>query len=143
MSAGRFRGAALQVVARLQRAGMSEQAGAALVEIIGATRDDAELVAEVYAAKARAQREALDWAERATRAESYAHDLEAKQREVWLVHVPLDAPEDPGCAAMPSRVRSVHCTLSGAERAAAQINRKEGRRGPDVLAFVDREEVLP
>lgn len=81
MSGSRFRATALQVVTRLRRAGMSETAGAALVEIIDATRDDAEIVAEVYAAKARAQREALDWAERAYRAEAYAQDLEARLRD--------------------------------------------------------------
>ena len=66
---------------------MSESAGAALVTLIDETRDDAELVAEVYAAKARAQREALDWAERATRAEAYAQQLEAKLRRLEAVTV--------------------------------------------------------
>lgn len=86
MSGRRFRALALQVVTRLRRAGMSETAGAALVEIIDATKDDAELVAEAETAKARAQREALDWAERATRAEAYAQDLEAELRDVKAQH---------------------------------------------------------
>lgn len=82
MSGHRFRALALQVATRLRRAGMSETEGAALMELIDATKDDAELVAEVYAAKVRAQRGALDWAERATRAEAYAQDLEAELRDV-------------------------------------------------------------
>ena len=81
MSGGRFRAVALQVLVRLRRAGMTEAEGAALRDAITATRDDAELIADVYAAKARAQREALDWAERAARAEAYAQQLEAKLRD--------------------------------------------------------------
>lgn len=68
---------------------------------------------------------------------------EGKPSCVWLVVVPLDVLEDPECAALPVRTRSVHRTEAGAVAEAKIINRREGRRGEGVRAFVEREEVQP
>lgn len=62
---------------------------------------------------------------------------------VWLVLVPLEGADDIGGAVLPGNIRSAHASAEGAERACREINRREGRRGDDVRAWVEDHEVTP
>lgn len=62
---------------------------------------------------------------------------------VWLVVVPLEEGDDPGCGAMPVNVRCIYATRESAVREAKRINRVEGRRDTGAQAFVEDRMVQP